>query len=82
MRKYTVSQVAREISRRTGHTIPPHTISNLFYRRQLDDLRCPIVGRSRLIPEDYLPNIERVVLDAMDQSKSLSPEDGTGSDHA
>ena len=82
MRKFTVSQVAREISRRTGRTIPPHTISNLFYRRQLDDLRCPIVGRVRLIPEDYLPVIERVVLDSIDQSQTLPPVDDTESDRA
>lgn len=58
---FTVSEVARDISRRTGATVPPHVISNLFYRRQLEDSRCPIVGRFRLIPADYIPTIEAVL---------------------
>lgn len=54
----TVSEVARRLSRETGSTVAPHVISALFYKRQLDDDICPIVGRIRLIPEDYIPAIE------------------------
>jgi len=56
MRKsLTVSEVAREITERTGTTVVPQTIANLFYQRKLDDRRCPVVGRARLIPEKYVP---------------------------
>jgi hypothetical protein len=48
----TVSQAAR----RWG--VAPRAISDLFYARRLDDSRCPIVGGRRLIPVDYLPEIE------------------------
>lgn len=57
----TVSEVAREISRDEGVIIAPHVISNLFYRRQLDDARCPVVNRVRLIPPDYVPEIRNVL---------------------
>lgn len=57
MRRYTVSEVARHLSRKTGQTVSPQDISNLFYKRHLDDDRCPVVGRIRLIPEDYLSTI-------------------------
>jgi hypothetical protein len=39
----------------------PKDISDLFYLRKLDSGRCPVVGGRRLIPEDYLPEIERVL---------------------
>jgi hypothetical protein len=54
----TVSTAARQLSHETGVTIPPHVISTLFYKRRLDDDRCPVVSRIRLIPEDYLPTIK------------------------
>ena len=54
----TVSEVARRISRKIGSTVAPHVISTCFYKRFLDDDRCPVVGRARLIPEDYIPAIE------------------------
>jgi hypothetical protein len=63
MRHFSVSDAAREISRRAGQTVPPRLISDLFYQRRLDDQRCPIVGRFRLISEDYLPEIEGVLRD-------------------
>jgi len=59
----TISQVARYLSRETGCTISPQALSNLFYRRFLDDIRCPVVGNHRLIPEDYLPAILQVLRD-------------------
>jgi hypothetical protein len=52
---HTVSEVAR----RWG--IAPRHISDLFYSRRLDDARCPIIGGRRLIPEDYLPEIEIIL---------------------
>lgn len=52
MNHVTVSDVGRR------YGVPPRVISDLFYARKLDDRRCPIVGGRRLIPEDYLPEIE------------------------
>jgi len=56
MRYLIVSEVARRIPR-----AKPKDISDLFYLRKLDNDRCPIVGGRRHIPEDYLPEIERVL---------------------
>ena len=61
MQHFTVSQTARLLTRSTGETVSPQTVSDLFYKRYRDDDRCPIVGRCRLIPDDYLPTIERVL---------------------
>jgi hypothetical protein len=52
-----------EASRRIPGSCPKD-ISVLFYLRKLDDARCPIVGGRRLIPEDYLPEIERALREA------------------
>ena len=82
MRNYTVSEAARKISKRFGRTVPPHLISNLFYRRELDDLRCPIVRRVRLIPEDYLPVVEAAVLKSMDKAQPFPSEESEGSGDA
>lgn len=57
----SVSEVAREIQRRSGQVVPPPAITNLFYKRILDDERCPIVGRVRMIPEDYVDEIQRTL---------------------
>ena len=57
----TVGMAARIIERRTGNSVPPHLITNLFYKRYLDQQVCPLVGRFRLIPENYIPEIERVL---------------------
>ncbi len=38
--------------------VAPRVISDLFYARRLDDRRCPIVGGRRLIPPDYLGEVE------------------------
>ena len=63
MRQLTVSDTARELSKQTGATVAPHVITNLFYKRHLDDEACPVIGRMRLIPESYLPTIEAVLRD-------------------
>jgi hypothetical protein len=52
---FTVSEVAR------SRGVPPRLISDLFYARRLDDSRCPIVGGRRLIPADYLPDLDAVL---------------------
>ncbi len=61
MRHFTVSQTASLLTRTTGEIILPHTLSNLLYKRLLDATRCPIVGRCRMIPIDYLSTVERVL---------------------
>lgn len=57
----TVSDAARRITQDTGKTVSPQSISTLLYRRILDDSRCPIVGRNRMIPVDYLPEVQRAL---------------------
>ncbi len=47
----TVSDVARRLGAN------PKDISDMFYRRELRDDLCPVVGGRRLIPEDYIPVI-------------------------
>jgi len=59
--QFSVSQAAREISKQAGVTISPHLISNLFYRRELDDDACPIIGTARIIPASYLSAIADVL---------------------
>ncbi len=48
--------IVSEVARRLG--VRPRDISDLFYQRRLDDARCPIVGGRRLIPADYISDIE------------------------
>jgi hypothetical protein len=58
MKHFIVSEVARRLGARPRH------ISALFYERRLEDERCPIVGGRRLIPEDYIPEIEAALREA------------------
>jgi hypothetical protein len=51
----TVSQVADRLN------VPPRKISDAFYQRKLDVKRCPVAGRTRLIPEDYVPAIAKLL---------------------
>ena len=51
----SISEVARELP------VRPRDISDAFYARQLDDSKCLIVGRRRLIPPDYIDEIRRVM---------------------
>lgn len=53
----TVSEAARLISDRTGWSVSPRQITDLFYKRLLSDRTCPIVGGRRLIPHDYVPRV-------------------------
>ena len=57
----TVSEVARQLEAEHGCPISPRVISDLFYRRELRDDLCPIVGGRRLIPRDYVCEIERAL---------------------
>lgn len=41
-----------EVALRLG--VKPSEISNLFYRQALSHEKCPLVGRQRLIPADYV----------------------------
>ena len=66
---HTVSEVARLIG------AVPRDISDLFYKRVLDDERCPVVGGRRIIPENYIDTIRtalkragRPVADLVSQS--------------
>ncbi len=51
----SVSELAREIGCR------PRDISDAFYSRVLDDSRCPLVAGRRLVPRDYVPEVQRVL---------------------
>ena len=39
----------------------PQWLSQQIYLRRLDVSRCPLLGGRRLIPESYLPEIERII---------------------
>jgi hypothetical protein len=49
----SVSDAARELSD-ARNKVKPRDISDLFYRRVLNDEYCRIVAGRRLIPRDYL----------------------------
>lgn len=51
----TVGEVARPFG------IAPRVISDLFYSHHLDNQRCPVVGGRRIIPVEYVPQIEAVL---------------------
>jgi hypothetical protein len=57
----TVSDVARELSDQFKEVIQPRVITDLFYKRLLDDNRCQVLGGRRLIPRDYLAEIRRIL---------------------
>ena len=64
----TVSDAARELSLEHGVVVRPRDISDLFYRRELREDVCPIVGGRRLIPPAYLGAIETCL-----QQRNLLP---------
>ena len=55
MAQLCISEVARMLKAR------PKDITDLFYRRRLSDGLCPVIGGRRLIPESYVPVIERTL---------------------
>ena len=53
MRKFfAVSDLARRLG------VKPRDVSDLFYRRELRDDLCPVIAGRRLIPAEYLSEIE------------------------
>lgn len=63
MSMLSIGEVCRLIGDKRGVEIPPQRLSDLLYRRILDVARCPVVGKTRRIPTDYVPAIE-AILDA------------------
>jgi hypothetical protein len=53
-----VSEAARELTELLNEDVRPRDISKLFYDRTLRDDLCPIIGNRRMIPRDYLEQIE------------------------
>ncbi|MDZ4685012.1 MAG: hypothetical protein SH850_07970 [Planctomycetaceae bacterium] len=53
----TATTIARQ------HNIAPRIISDLFYSRHLNDAECPIVNGRRIIPREYVGEVERVLRD-------------------
>ena len=51
----TLSTVADELH------VPPTAISSLLHRRHIDPSRCPLVGRVRWIPNDYIDEVKAAV---------------------
>jgi hypothetical protein len=54
-RYISVGEAADELS------VRPRLLSDMFYGRQLNTERCPVVAGRRLIPRDYLPEIAEVI---------------------
>jgi hypothetical protein len=48
-----------EVAQQMG--VGPRMISDLLYARKISIERCPVVAGRRLIPSDYLAEIERVL---------------------
>jgi hypothetical protein len=49
-----------DVSARLGG-VPRRVLSDGFYTGLLDAARCPLVSGRRLIPEDYLPELEETL---------------------
>jgi hypothetical protein len=62
-KSFTVGEVARELSRQCGVKILPQKLTLLFYTGKLDEDRCQIVAKRRMIPESYIQEI-RATLEA------------------
>jgi hypothetical protein len=67
----SVSDIARELSARYAGVIRSRDITDLFYKRLLDDDVCPVVGGRRLIPRSYVPE----VVDALRKQGRIGAED-------
>lgn len=57
----SVGEAARLLGRRRGVVISPRLLSDLLYGGKLDGNRCRFVGGRRMIPSDYLPQVEEVL---------------------
>ena len=60
----SVSDAARELSAQLGQAVRPRDITLLFYHRVLPDDLAPIVSGRRLIDNNHLPEIARVLRQA------------------
>ena len=66
----TVSQAARELAAEMGVSVPPRSISDLFYQRKLPDDLAPVIGGRRLIARDCLPRIrDALIAEGTDKTK-------------
>jgi hypothetical protein len=52
---YSVTELARQWQ------ISPRRISDAFYQRKLNEERCMVVGARRLIPADYVAEVETIL---------------------
>jgi hypothetical protein len=57
----SAAEVAEEMGEVCGLPVRARDVSDLFYWGLLDGKRCPLVGRFRVIPRDYLPEVRRVL---------------------
>lgn len=57
----TVGTAARELSAVLGLDVSPRLLTELFYRGELSDRRCPVIGGRRVIPRDYMDTIVSVL---------------------
>jgi hypothetical protein len=69
---FSVTEAAEEVEKRIGQPVKARELSDLLYHRRLSWERCPMVGRVRLIPRDYLREVCRVVKEA--QERRRKPE--------
>ena len=52
----SITQAAEQLG------VKPKVLSDLFWLRELDRERCPLIGRTRAIPPDYLPEIRAILV--------------------
>ncbi|QOV89758.1 hypothetical protein [Humisphaera borealis] len=57
----TVSEAARTVSDIVGSEVAPKVLSDMLYRRELDDRVCPVHAGRRMIPRHYLDVIAQKV---------------------
>jgi hypothetical protein len=61
MSMLSVGEICRQIGVRRGVEIAPQKVSDLLYRRKIPASRCPVVAGQRRIPDDLVPQIERIL---------------------
>jgi hypothetical protein len=52
---YSITELADKFG------VSPKRISDLFFRRELDPTKCIVKAGRKLIPENYLPQVERAL---------------------
>jgi hypothetical protein len=76
----TVTGAAAECGEVCGEPVRAREVSDLLYQRKLNPSRCPIVGRVRLIPRDYLSEVKRVLQEV--RQRRLAAKLGLEAAHA